>query len=180
MLPLFGVLREVNRACLAKAARAVISCVLMTLAAPVLAADAAGSAGNAASHIPVAEFATLPNYRGIQLSPNGASIAYRVTHERRSVIIVQSVHDHDDMVAIPPFENAEIRWFRWANDDMLAVSFSFSGQRFFYNGRAILGGRDSEETRFFAYHRDGGNRTRPVRLAKPEGLSGTRSPAPRQ
>lgn len=117
--------------------------------------------------IPVANFAALPNYRGVQLSPDGRHIAYRLTYKQKSVVLVHSIADNTDAIAIPPFNNAEIRWFDWATVDTLAVSFGVSGSRRYYNGQRLLRGSNIEETRFYAYRKDGSNVAKPVHLARP-------------
>lgn len=127
------------------------------------------------SDIPVRDFARLPNYQGIEISPSGRHIAYLITVADRAVIAIHPLNDTSQPVIIPPFANAEISWFSWANDNMLAVSFSYSGNRRVFNGQQLLGGRDTEETRFMGFHRDGSNLRDPVHLAIPEVRSGSRN-----
>jgi len=145
------------------------------VAGSLIAGAAAGAIPDTPADIRVADFAALPQYQGIELSPSGTHIAYRITVENRSMLAVHPLFDTSEPVIIPPYADAEIGWFGWANDGMVAVSYNYSGNRSFFNGAQLRGGRNTEETRFFAFHRDGSNLAKPVHLAMPDLQRGSRS-----
>lgn len=121
-----------------------------------------------AADIPVAAFSQMPRFRGIELSPDGTHIAYRMPIDGLECVIVHPVGDASKPVVIPPFKDTFIRWFRWGNDERLVVSFDYATDRFWVNGYRLLGGRNAEETRLFSFARDGSDLDKPASLARPE------------
>ena len=126
-----------------------------------------------AADIPVAAFAQLPRYEGIELSPDGSHIAYRLPIRGLESVVVHPIQDASKPVVIMPFQDTFIRWFRWGNDQRLVVSFDYANDRFWVNGRRVIGGRDREETRLFSFARDGSDLKKPVSLALPDKRQGT-------
>ena len=121
-----------------------------------------------AADIPLTAFAELPQYGGIELSPDGTHIAYRMPVRGLERVVVHHVVDTSKPVIISPFKGTFIRWFRWGNDQRLVVCFDYANDRLRVNGQRLLGGRNAEETRLFSFARDGSDLTKPVSLALPK------------
>ncbi|MGF1606460.1 MAG: alpha/beta hydrolase family protein, partial [Rhodothalassiaceae bacterium] len=131
-------------------------------------AVAAWADSRSARDLPVAAFAALPQLADIDISPDGTHLAYMLAVEGRQMIVVHPLGSAEDPVIIPPFSEADISWFRWANEEILAVSFAHSTDRMWVNGYRLRGGRNTEQTIFLGFKRDGSNLQDPIRLAKGE------------
>lgn len=78
--------------------------------------------------IPVEAFAQLPAVSGMELSPDGTHLAYLTPRDGRQHLRIQSL-DGAYALMIPPIDDADIAWFRWANAERLVLSYTFSGKR---------------------------------------------------
>lgn len=124
--------------------------------------------GGAGEPIPLAAFAQLPLLRAIEISPDGASIAYlRPTSDGRQAIVTHPIDDPAAVVALPTVENAFIAWFSWVNDEQIAVSYRFSEDVRSYGRILLRDGTNMEQSRFLAFRADGADQRAPVELARP-------------
>lgn len=112
--------------------------MLLALLGPAAGAEAA-------EPIPVKAFAQLRTANLMRLSPDGTHVAYLVSHEGRRNLLMHKL-DGSGRVRIPPIQDADVRWFRWANADWIVVSYAFTDQRFALH---------SLETRLYSVKRDG-------------------------
>ncbi|MFC4349377.1 alpha/beta hydrolase family protein [Kordiimonas lipolytica] len=69
------------------------------------------------------KFAKLPVYDQLQMSPNGAFIAYLTPYQGRKVLMIQH-RLGGSKVAIPFYKKADISWFRWASDSFLIMGYA--------------------------------------------------------
>ncbi|SDE04766.1 alpha/beta hydrolase family protein [Kordiimonas lacus] len=69
------------------------------------------------------KFAQLPAFDQLQMSPNGAFIAYLTPFEGRKVLMIQH-RLGGSQVAVPFHKNADIDWFRWASNGFLLIGYS--------------------------------------------------------
>ena len=97
--------------------------------------------------LPAASFARLPAVESPTLSPDGEFIATVLNAGDIPVVAVTSLASHD-LTTILKLENADdrIEWLRWANDERLLISASFS---------AKLYGDRIRVNRLYAVDRDG-------------------------
>ncbi len=137
---------------------------------------AAGIADGAAANdqVPASAFASLPRISGARLSPDGEYLAFFAPREGRRHLVVADLAGREKQVVVPPLDELDFNWLRWANDDRLVYSMSFSGRR-----HAFI---ETTETRLLSIGKDGkgmaalvkpatrkkvGTRV-PVRLALPQ------------
>jgi dipeptidyl aminopeptidase/acylaminoacyl peptidase len=100
-----------------------------------------------ASGLPVASFARMPAVDSPVLSPDGTFIATVLYPEDVAAVAVSPFASHD-LTTILKLEKADdrIEWIRWANDERLLISASFS---------AKLYGDRIRVNRLYAVNRDG-------------------------
>ncbi len=103
--------------------------------------------GQKSSDIPLKAFAQLKITSNMKLSPDGTHMAYSMVHKGREVVIIKPL-GKGKAVAVPAADNAETKWFRWANKDRLVVSYAFTSKR-----RTVT----TRETRLYGVDRDGKN-----------------------
>ena len=87
------------------------------------------SAANQAPLLPAEIFAQLESTQQVELSPEADYIAYISPYEGRKHIYVHPVGPFEpleDMIVIPPIDDADIKWFRWANNDRLLISWRYT------------------------------------------------------
>lgn len=112
--------------------------------------------------LPVATFAKLPTYSQAQISPEGTHFAFVTSFKGRKHLLIQEANAGQtgaQPVLLPPIEEADISWFRWANNDRLLISYAFTGQRY---------RSETTETRLISVRRDG---TDPILLVRPKRMS---------
>ncbi len=95
--------------------------------------------------IPAKAFAQMPRMSDVAMSPDGTYIAYMMPKNGRNHIVIQPL-EGGKAVSIPPMEKFDMRWMRWANNERLVFSVSFSARRW-----AI----QSRETRLLSIDRAG-------------------------
>ncbi|MEM8800163.1 MAG: S9 family peptidase [Pseudomonadota bacterium] len=127
------------------------------------------------AEIPLQNFAELPHYSQISISPSGKDIAFLLPVKGKYFLFVKELGATKDAVMIPPFNDTNIKWFRWVNENYLAVAFNYPKDRKFINinGQSIsMNAADNlEQTLLFAFKRDGSNVKKPIQLARPERVS---------
>lgn len=121
---------------------------LATIAAGCLATQAGAQAPATPADIPAAAFAQLPLISGAALSPDGNYVSYLRPVDGRRHLIIQKIASDERPVVMPPLKNLEYDWARWANDERLVVSLSYSARRVF---------TETLETRLIGVNRDGTN-----------------------
>lgn len=101
---------------------------------------------------PVETFAKQPTMRSPTLSPNGELVAYITTqfNGRKSVFAhpIAGIEDGKTMI-LPYYDNADIMFTRWANNDVLLTAYSYTGGNFLYRGMT------TEQSRLIAATFDG-------------------------
>lgn len=110
-----------------------------------------GLLGSASFAQSVEDFARLPALSSPQLSPNGESVAYIITHEDRPVIVTRDLTGDPDNqnLGVIPFDDTHVMWHRWANDNRLIVAVRMNVTRPRVGQINLL--------RLMALDRDGGN-----------------------
>ncbi|WP_420429924.1 prolyl oligopeptidase family serine peptidase [Kordiimonas sp.] len=83
-------------------------------------------ANEPADQLPIEVFAKLPQFSNPQLSPDAQFIAYISPINGRRNLIIRPLDQAGKPEAIPPVEDTDISWFRWANNDRLLVSYRYS------------------------------------------------------
>lgn len=125
---------------------------LLVLTVPVLA-----KAPSRSADIPIDTFAQLPMMDGARLSPDGTHLAYLRPHQGRTHLAVEDLSPGGKTIIVPPVENLDFKWVRWANNDRLVFSMTFSSKRGF---------TEVTETRLLAVDRDGKNTKSIMRSAR--------------
>jgi len=91
--------------------------------------------------IPADAFAKLEGYVGAHLSPDGERIAYLYPVDSRWRVHVQTFASGEGL-RIPSGHRMDYNWLRWANDNIIVMSMSFTAERQFTG---------TIETRLFAF-----------------------------
>ena len=65
--------------------------------------------------------------RNARLSPDGTHLAYIRPVNGRGHLVIQALSGQGRPAVVPPSEDVDIEWLRWANDDR--VVFAVSAQR---------------------------------------------------
>ncbi len=100
-------------------------------------------------------FGQRENFLKIKLSPNGNRMASLRSYKGKISLVTQSLDPSvNGQSYVTTFKEGEFKWFRWLNNDRLAVSIRFPSRRY---------GSDSIETRLFAQDWD---RKNPINLIK--------------
>lgn len=129
-------------------------------------ANAQGPSNPAA--IPLETFAQLPMIRNAKLSPDGTHLAYIRPLNGRGHLFVQTLDGNAEKpVIMPPVDNVDYDWFRWANEDRIVFSISAMDKR---------GITETMETRLLAMNRDASDI---ARIVKPSTGTRTGSALPR-
>jgi dipeptidyl aminopeptidase/acylaminoacyl peptidase len=92
--------------------------------------------------IPATAFAKLGGYVGAQLSPDGERIAFLYPVDSRWRVHVHSFAAGDGF-RMPISDEMDYNWLRWANNDTIVISMSYTA------ARQLTG---TIETRLFAFH----------------------------
>ncbi len=100
-------------------------------------------------------FGQLRNITKVQLSPNGKRVASLRNFKGQMALVTESLDPAEKgQIYVSGSGGGEFRWFRWLNNDRLAVSIGFAAKRY---------GNNSTETRFVAIDWDKKN---PINLVK--------------
>jgi len=99
------------------------------------------------SDIPIKNFAQLKSTSGLKLSPDGTQVAHFLPYKGRQMVVIKPIRGGKP-VFVPQADNAEISWFRWANDNRIILSYGFTDKR----GTVI-----TRETRLYAIDANGEN-----------------------
>jgi dipeptidyl aminopeptidase/acylaminoacyl peptidase len=101
----------------------------------------------AVEKLPVEAFASLPALQDLQLSPDGKRFAALLNIGAHSVLITRDVAGATaNAVAKTDNKRVAVNWFRWLNNDRIAVSLRYADRRY---GVATM------ETRLMSYRYDG-------------------------
>ncbi len=123
----------------------------------ILAAACVLGAACAEAAPPVEAFAQLPGMTDPELSPDGAYIAYFSPLNGRRHAVVQKLFSGEQPNVIPPYEELEFSWLRWANDERLVFAMSYSDRRQF---------TETTETRLLSADRTGRDIVALIKRAK--------------
>lgn len=93
--------------------------------------------------IPARNFADRNQYRAIQLSPDGSTIAFEATFDGKSKIVLMNASTREPIGSIPLEDKLEFEWFRWAGSDKIILSVSYAGE---------FMGSDARYTRLILFH----------------------------
>ncbi len=77
------------------------------------------------SHIPVATFAQDAALSKFQITKDGTYLAYETTVKGERLIVIENVQTQARQ-AVPVSKKSNIEWFRWANNEVLLVSYGKS------------------------------------------------------
>ncbi|MEL7297415.1 MAG: prolyl oligopeptidase family serine peptidase, partial [Pseudomonadota bacterium] len=90
-----------------------------------------GIAGSGHATPAIEAFASLPTLTDLEIAPNGRFVAARMVLENRYRVVVLEDKGQQFEVVFVLSEDDEIsaKWFHWANEDTLLVSFGFVRQR---------------------------------------------------
>lgn len=116
---------------------------------------------------PVEDFAKLPVVRSPKVSPDGTYLAYITSafNGRKSVVAHPlSGFEQGKSLILPAIKEADVAWFRWANDERLLISYSFYGENMYYKGVNV------EQTRLVSAARDGSSALNLVKASRKEKL----------
>lgn len=70
--------------------------------------------------VPLETFAKLPAIEAPSLSPDGKRLAAKIDREGAQVLVVMPLIGSDKPIAFSP-DNADVNWWRWINDEWLAI-----------------------------------------------------------
>jgi dipeptidyl aminopeptidase/acylaminoacyl peptidase len=116
------------------------------------------------SDIPLEAFAQMPAMRSPQLSPDGSHLAYlRPINGRLHLVIQMMIGSDSRPVVVPPIDDLDFGWLKWANQDRLVFTV------FATRNRRIT---ETTETRLWAINSDGSNA---LHIVKPSRMTKTGS-----
>jgi len=101
----------------------------------------AQTGGNSAS-----QSEPLPAIDAVAISPDGRTMAYVLEHEGQPHLAIDELNG--GTILVPPIENLEFRWLRWANNDRLVFALQFPAKRGF---------TETRETRLLGIDKNGAN-----------------------
>ncbi|MCC3859623.1 alpha/beta hydrolase family protein [Pseudemcibacter aquimaris] len=106
-------------------------------------------------------FGKLPEIKDIDISPDGTKLLMLQNYQGRTILVTRSLTEPNAQPnGIPPFENQEFTWTRWASDDRI-----LAGIRFPYTNRNVfIGSYGTYETRLISMDWTGENPVNPVRI----------------
>ncbi len=107
-----------------------------------------------AERLPAEVFAKLPRYQQARLSPGIQYLAYIFPINGRKHVVIQSAAGGGDPTLVPPVQDADIMWFRWANNERLLIAYEATR---FERGLAV------PFTRLMAINADGSDAINVVR-----------------
>ena len=115
------------------------------------------TAAMAVEQTPAEAFASLPRLSGARLSPDGEYLAFFSPKDGRRHLVVTDLTGETPPVVVPPAENLDFSWLRWANDDRIVFSMSFFARISIF---------ETTETRLLSVRRDGSKLAALVKPAK--------------
>jgi len=107
-------------------------------------------------------FGTLPEIRDISISPDGDKLLLLQNYQGRTIIVTRSLTDSDAQPnGIPPVDNQEFNWVRWASNDRI-----LAGIRFPHMNRGNMWGTayGTYETRLVSMNWTGDDPVNPIRV----------------
>lgn len=111
---------------------------------------------------PAEAYAKMPLISQPQLSPDGKSVAYvRTAIDNRKTVIAHPIGggtpDPERTIVLPAIKDADISWFKWANNETVLVAYSLYRHNDFYQGQKV------EQTRLVSasFGRDAFNLVKP-------------------
>ncbi len=72
--------------------------------------------------LPVDLFADRARLEDPQLSVDGSRLAYLFRKDAKEIVVIQNLNTKKQM-GVPMVADANIRWLRWANKDVLLVAY---------------------------------------------------------
>ena len=99
--------------------------------------------------IPAEVFGALPANQTPKLSPDGTAFALIIPHQGRKHVLIRPTDGKGKSVVLPPYEDSEIRWIEWANNERLLIGLAYTSRRFVFRGQRVT------ETRLLSASRDG-------------------------
>lgn len=99
--------------------------------------------------IPAEVFGALPANLTPRLSPDGTAFALIIPHKGRKHVLIRPIGGKGEPVVLPPYEDSEIRWVQWANNERLLIGLAYTSRRLVFRGRRVT------ETRLLSASRDG-------------------------
>ena len=134
-------------------------CKWLTVTALCLATQQGAAQAPAATPIiPIETMFKTPAYRGLTLSPNGKYMAATVQFNDRQNLVVLDI-EKKSAYALTAFKEADVRSFRWANDDRIVFTTGDEQGKEFRGDGGLFGvDRDGKNLRtlvepFFGGHR---------------------------
>lgn len=107
------------------------------------------------------DFGSLPEIRDIDLSPDGTKLLMLQNYQGRTILVTRSLTDTNAQPnGIPPFENQEFTWTRWASDDRILAGIRFPHM----NRNVYYGSYGTYETRLISMDWTGEDPVNPVRV----------------
>ena len=101
------------------------------------------------SDIPAEVFGALPANQTPKLSPDGTALALIMPYKGRKHVLIRPIGGNAKPVVLPPYEDSEVRWIRWANNNRLLIGMAYTSRRFEFFGNRV------SETRLVSVSRDG-------------------------
>jgi dipeptidyl aminopeptidase/acylaminoacyl peptidase len=130
-------------------------------------------AANAGVADDVELYAQQPIMTGASLSPDGTQVAFLSSMQGRYHVVIERFKPTFSRYVLYPGEELEFEWVKWANDDRLVLSSSYSARRDLAFRSSRLWVVDTTETRLFSVGPEGQNLISIIEPAK-ERSSGSR------
>ncbi len=109
-------------------------------------------------------FGKLPEYQNLKISPDGTKILMFQNYQGRKILVTRSLTDPNaKQNGIPPFENQEFIWARWANNERILAGVRFAARGNFRELRDDVLSVDTVETRLISMKWDGEDALNPIR-----------------
>ncbi len=109
-------------------------------------------------------FGGLPEIRNVDISPDGSKLLMMQNYQGRKILVTRSLTDIDaPRNGIPPLENQEFLWAKWASNDRIiaGVRFAYMNTLDTYGGLYVFG---TTETRLISMDWAGDDPVNPIRL----------------
>ncbi len=79
-----------------------------------------------APRVPTEIFAQIPDVSALQLSPDARHVAFFLNRDGRRYLGIQPVNPEEGGgILLPPGENLEFNWLKWANNERLLAAYNF-------------------------------------------------------
>lgn len=109
-------------------------------------------------------FGKLPEIRSLDISPDGTKILMMQNYQGRKILVTRLLADPDaPQNGIPPLENQEFLWARWASNDRIiaGIRFAYMNKIDTYGGLYVYG---TTETRLISMDWKGDDPVNPIKL----------------